>query len=178
MQEGTNCNHFTWWATNIMTICQAVCEGWDSRIIQTLFLPCRDSQSYEMGWMEADINQFFPFFSGPHLRHIEVPRPGVELEPQPLAYTTAIATPDLSRVFDLHHSSQQCQILNPLSKARDWTHVLIDTSWVRYSWATTGTPILINLIWLPFNAWYHNSMWNFKDLSWLDFVRKSSFFWD
>ena len=24
-----------------------------------------------------------------------------------------------------HHSSQQCQILNPLGEARDWTHVLI-----------------------------------------------------
>ena len=29
------------------------------------------------------------------------------------------ATPDPSRVCDLHHSSGQCQILNPLSEARD-----------------------------------------------------------
>ena len=34
---------------------------------------------------------------------------------------TATATPDLSHVCDLHHSSQQSQILNPLSKARDQT---------------------------------------------------------
>ena len=31
-----------------------------------------------------------------------VPRPGVQLEPQLLAYTTATATPDLSRVCNLH----------------------------------------------------------------------------
>ena len=33
----------------------------------------------------------------------------------------ATATPDLSCVCDLHHSSWQCWILNPLSKARDRT---------------------------------------------------------
>ena len=40
------------------------------------------------------------------------------------------ATPDLSRICNLHPSSQQCQILNPLTGARDRTHVLMDTSWV------------------------------------------------
>ena len=46
-------------------------------------------------------------------------RPGVKLELQLLAYTTAIATPDPSCVLVLPHSSQQCWILNPLSEARD-----------------------------------------------------------
>ena len=45
-----------------------------------------------------------------------------------------------SLVCDLHQSSQQCQIPNPLSRARDRTHVLLDTSWVCYCGATTGTP--------------------------------------
>ena len=40
---------------------------------------------------------------GPNMQHMEVPRPGVELELQLLAYTTA--TPGLSLIFDLHHSS-------------------------------------------------------------------------
>ena len=31
-------------------------------------------------------------------------------------------------VFNLHHSSWQRQILNPLSEARDQTHVLMDSS--------------------------------------------------
>ena len=62
---------------------------------------------------------FFFFFSRhEHLWHMEVPRLGVMLELQLLAYTTATATQDLSRVCDLHHSSWQCQILNPLSGAR------------------------------------------------------------
>ena len=42
---------------------------------------------------------------------------------------------------DLHHSSQQCRILNPLSKARDWTCNLMLLSWISFSCATTGTPI-------------------------------------
>ena len=65
-------------------------------------------------------------FLGPPSRHMEVPRLGVKLELQLLAYTTAKATPDPSWVCDLHHSSWQHQILNSLSKA----HVLMDASWV------------------------------------------------
>ena len=42
-----------------------------------------------------------------------------------------IARRDPSRVCNLHHSSWQRQILNPLSKARDQTHNLIVPSWIR-----------------------------------------------
>ena len=63
---------------------------------------------------------FFLFcFLGLHPQHMVVPRLGVELERQLPAYTTATAMPDPSQVFDLHHSSRQCRILNPLSEARD-----------------------------------------------------------
>ena len=44
---------------------------------------------------------------------MEVPRLGVESELQLL---DATATWDPSFICDLHHSSWQCQILNPLSK--------------------------------------------------------------
>ena len=59
---------------------------------------------------------------------MEVPKLGVKLELQLPAYTTATATPDLSRVCDLHHGSQQRRILNLLSEARveptsSWTLV-------------------------------------------------------
>ena len=37
-------------------------------------------------------------------------------------------------------TTQQCQILNPLTEARDQTQGLMVTSWVHYHWATTGTP--------------------------------------
>ena len=46
---------------------------------------------------------------------------------------------------DLHHSSWQHQILNPLREARDRTRILIDTSQVHYLWATTGTPKIVIL---------------------------------
>ena len=58
---------------------------------------------------------------------MEVPRLGVESELQLPAYATATATPDLSHVFDVYHSSWQCRILNPLSKARDRTRNLMET---------------------------------------------------
>ena len=63
-----------------------------------------------------------------------------ELELQLPAYTTATVTWDLSGVCDLHQSSRQHQIINPLSKAKDWTQILMVTSRVPYCWATMGTP--------------------------------------
>ena len=54
-------------------------------------------------------------------RHVEVPRLGVKSELQLPAYATATATQDSSSISDLHHSSQQRQILNALSEARDQT---------------------------------------------------------
>ena len=50
---------------------------------------------------------------------MEVPRLGAESELQVPAYTTATAMQDLSCICDLHHSSWQRQILNPLCEARD-----------------------------------------------------------
>ena len=58
---------------------------------------------------------------------MEVLRRGVKSELQLLAYTTAIVTQDLSHICDLHHGSQQHQILNTLSEARVHTHILTDT---------------------------------------------------
>ena len=71
-------------------------------------------------------------------RHMEVPKLGVKVELQPPAYTTATTPPDPSCHCDLHHGSQQCWILNPLSRARDWTHILMDPSQVHDCWTTTG----------------------------------------
>ena len=59
-----------------------------------------------------------------------------------LAFTTATAM-QLNRRCgcNLHHSSWQCPILNPLSEARDWTCILVDARMVCYCWAMMGTPI-------------------------------------
>ena len=83
---------------------------------------------------------FFCLFLGPHPWHMEVPRLGVKSELLLLAYATATATWDPSHIFDQHHSSQKCQILNRLSKARDRTHNLMVPCWIRFCCATMGTP--------------------------------------
>ena len=78
-------------------------------------------------------------FLGPHQGHMEVPSLGVQLEQLP-AYATAMATQDPSCICDLHHSSQQCRIPLPLSKARDQTHILMNTRRIRFHYTTMGTP--------------------------------------
>ena len=74
---------------------------------------------------------FLLSFTGPHPRHMEVPRIGVESELQLPAYTTATAPQDPSHICELHHSSRQRWILNPLREARDRTHILMDATRVR-----------------------------------------------
>ena len=44
------------------------------------------------------LSSFLFFFLGPHLQHMDIPRLGVELELQLLAYTTATAMRDLSHI--------------------------------------------------------------------------------
>ena len=80
-------------------------------------------------------------FLGLHLQYIEVPRLGVESELQLPAYATVTAMPEPSCVCDLiYHSSQQCQIVNPLSKARDQTRILSDNSQIHFPYTTIGSP--------------------------------------
>ena len=81
----------------------------------------------------------FAFFLGLNPWHMEVPRLGAELELQLSAYTTATATREPRHIFDLHHGSWQHWIPNLPSKARDQTHTLMGTSWIRFHCATTGT---------------------------------------
>ena len=71
-------------------------------------------------------NFFFLVFLGMHPWHMEVSRLGVESELQLPAYARTTATPDPSHACNLHHSSQQWGILNPLSEARDRTCILMD----------------------------------------------------
>ena len=68
---------------------------------------------------------------------------------------TATAMWDLSCVFDLHHSSWQHQITNPLSKARDQTHILTDTSQIHFCCATMVIPSthFLNKV-LHFVVWF------------------------
>ena len=58
---------------------------------------------------------------------MEVLRLGVKLELQPPATATVTAMPDPSHICDLHHNLQQYWILNPLSRTRDGTRMLMET---------------------------------------------------
>ena len=60
------------------------------------------------------------------MRHMEVPRVGVESELQLPTYTTAMATLDPSHLCDLRHSLRQHRILNRLTEARDQTLLFTD----------------------------------------------------
>ena len=99
--------------------------------------------------LPSQTNLLFLFFCflGLHLWHMEVPSLGIKSEVQLLATATATVTAKqyLSCVCDVHHSSRQCGILNPLSEARD-SRNLMDTSQIHFHCATMGTspkPLLL-----------------------------------
>ena len=71
---------------------------------------------------------------------MEVPRLGAQSELQLLAYATATAMADPSRLCKLYHSSQQCWIINPMSEARDRTQNLMIPSQIHFWYAMMGTP--------------------------------------
>ena len=79
-------------------------------------------------------NIIFFFLFRASLWHLAVPGLVVKSELQ----LPATATPDLSHIYDICCSLQQHQILNPLSKARDRTCILMDTSWVSNSLSHNG----------------------------------------
>ena len=58
---------------------------------------------------------------------------GIQSKLQLATYATATTTWDPSRICDLHHSSQQCLVLNPLSEARAGTHNLMVPSQIRFA---------------------------------------------
>ena len=80
------------------------------------------------------------WFLGPQVQHMEVPRLEVKSELQLLAYATATSKQDPSCVCNLHHSSQQCPILNHRTGPR----IKAASSWILVGfithWAVTGTP--------------------------------------
>ena len=72
---------------------------------------------------------------------MEVPRLGVKAELQLPACTTATATPDPSHICDPRCSLRQCQILNPLSEARNGSHILLDTNQVLHPLSHNGNSL-------------------------------------
>ena len=101
---------------------------------------------------------FFSFFLGPAPVAFGSSQARGQIGVQLPVYTTATAMQDPSHVCDLYHILRQYWILNPLNDARDGTHILVDTSWVCYHWATMGIPMKVFHFWLssmyqgPWNA--------------------------
>ena len=60
-----------------------------------------------------------------------------------ISLCTATATQDPSHVCNLHHSSRQCWMLNPLSEVRDQTYNLVVPSQIHFHCATTGTQFIL-----------------------------------
>ena len=53
---------------------------------------------------------------------------------------------DPSHICNLHHSSPQCRILNPLSKARNQTCNLMVPSQVHFCYNSAGTPVCFSYL--------------------------------
>ena len=137
--------------------CLCINSFWKASFKDHLF----PAGSYPHNETERTFYSFiFVCFLGLNPHIMEVPRLGIEFELQLLAYTTARAVPDPSHVWDLLHSWQQRWILDPLSEARDWTHVFMDTSWIHFHWAPMGTPRK-NLL----NTCFHRSLCYFPRVS-------------
>ena len=87
-----------------------ICNLCDTLRQQWILNPLHPQEHYvrfepaEPQW-ERNLRILYLFFLGLHPWHMEVPKLGAESELQLPAYTTAAATPDLSCVGDLHHSS-------------------------------------------------------------------------
>ena len=122
----------TWNLDRLLFSAQAITQGLNSGY----FLKLQKTKVKQQVLLQPSILHPLLFiyfcFLGPQLQHMEVPRLEVELELQLPIYATATVTPDPSRVCDLHHSSCQHQILNPLTEARDQTCILIAASGVCY----------------------------------------------
>ena len=107
------------WKKNLKEMGMCMCRTESLCGTTEVILPCKSTVLLFGVFCFVLFCFVFLFFLRLHLWHMELPRLGVKSELQLLAYTTATATRDPSCVCDLHHSSQQCRILNPLSKARD-----------------------------------------------------------
>ena len=95
----------------------------------------------------ASVTEELKFFWGPHEWHMEVPRLGIECWSCNchLPHSNAGSKLCLRPI----HSSQQYQILKPLSEARDQTHILMDTSQVCNLLSHNGNSLknwILNLI--------------------------------
>ena len=98
--------------TDLSHICDLHHSSWKCRILNPLNeardWACVFMDTSQVCFQRATMGTTASPLLGLRLRHMDIPRPGVESELQLPVYTTATATWDLSCICDLHHSSQQC----------------------------------------------------------------------
>ena len=144
--KSTNNFIFQCWRTCHLEVSQSVIKHKikESFIMQTKII------CFPAGLVRAFLLGCCFCFWGSHLQHVEVPRPAVKSKLQLPAYASATALQDASCICNLHHSSWQHRMLNPLSEARDRTHILIDTSHVHNLMCHDGNFRALNI----FMCWY------------------------
>ena len=91
-----------------------------------------EGRGSEIDWESGVRMQTITLGGGLHLQHMEVPRLEVKSELQLLAYATATSKQDPSCVCNLHHSSQQCPILNHRTGPR----IKAASSWILVGFIT------------------------------------------
>ena len=137
-----------WGREGFNGLCKGVARGNDRAEVWPQTFWCRVEIHNHCAYWPLVITRFSFFVLGPHLQHMEVPRWGVEWEMKLLAHDTATAMPAPGRsvtptcICDLCCNLQQRQILNPLSKAKDWTCNLMVPTWICFCCTTLGTPTL------------------------------------
>ena len=97
-------------------------DGFYSFVIDPIFLTVtgftQNLFNFQIFW-SVFFGFFFVFFLGTHLWHMEALGLWAESELQLPAFTTVTVIQDPSRICNLSHGLWQCQILNPLSKAKN-----------------------------------------------------------
>ena len=96
-------------------------------------LPSCHHSGTSVSWPGLSIVVFFLFMATPLIYGSSQARGWISTTAAGRRHSTA--TWDPSHICKLHQSSG---ILNPLSKARNWTWILMDTSWACYCLATVG----------------------------------------
>ena len=143
------------WAMD-WTLATAVTQQWQCQV-----LTC---------WATRELWIIFSFFRSAPVA-CGCSRLGVDSELQLVAYTTDTAMPDLSHVLDLHLSSWQYWILNPLNETRDPTRILMDNRFIsaELQWELPGFSLFTCRYWCVTSVVY------WKDLKRLGQVIKR--FW-
>ena len=113
-------------------------------ITKILFIKTFLRPPYSQRYNTMVLFLFFFCFLGSNLRHMEVP--GLEglIRAVAVGLSHSHSNPGFEPLMHLHHSSRQCWILNPLSKARDRTRNLMVPSWIRQPLSHDGNSSYFN----------------------------------